>query len=71
MTPGWNLVTWGGGEMTPQQALSASNPSSIEVIYVWDPESGKWRRYGPSLPSYLNDLKTVKSGDVIWLSAKN
>lgn len=71
VTPGWNLVTWGGGEMTPQQALSASNPSSIEVIYVWDPESGKWRRYGPSLPSYLNDLKTVKSGDVIWLSAKN
>lgn len=68
-TPGWNLLTWGGNEMSPKEALSASNPNSIEVIYVWDAQTGKWRRYGPSLPGYLNDLTTVKSGDVIWLSA--
>ncbi|MEO8541431.1 MAG: hypothetical protein ABI577_16935, partial [bacterium] len=68
-TAGWNLLTWGGEAMTPQQALSASNPSTIEVIYVWDSSVGKWRRYGPSLPGYLNDLTTVKPGDVIWLSS--
>lgn len=68
---GWNLLTWGGEDMTPEKALSASNPGSIEVIYVWDAQAGKWRRYGPGLPGYLNDLKTVKSGDIIWLSAKN
>ena len=67
--PGWNLVTWGGESMTPEEALAASNPGSIEVIYVWDAETGKWRRYGANLPGYLNDLKTVKPGDVIWLSA--
>lgn len=70
-TAGWNLLTWGGESMTPQQALSASNPGNIEVIYVWDPATGKWRRYGPKLPGYLNDLTTVKRGDVIWLSARN
>ena len=57
--------------MSPQQALSASDPGAIEVIYVWDAAAGKWRRYGPGLPGYLNDLKTLKSGDIIWLSAKN
>ncbi|MBK7726812.1 MAG: hypothetical protein IPI33_16835, partial [Dehalococcoidia bacterium] len=70
-TAGWNMLTWGGESMTPQQALSASNPGNIEVIYVWDPETGKWHRYGPKLPGYLNDLTTVKSGDIIWLSARN
>lgn len=70
-SPGWNLLTWGGEEMSPQQALSASDPGAIEVIYVWDAAAGKWRRYGPGLPGYLNDLKTLKSGDIIWLSAKN
>ena len=70
-SPGWNLLTWGGEEMTPQQALSASEPGAIEVIYVWDPAAGKWRRYGPDLPGYLNDLKSLKSGDIIWLSARN
>ena len=55
--------------MSPQEALSSSNPTAIEVIYVWNAESGRWQRYGPNLPSYLNDLKTIKSGDVIWLSA--
>lgn len=68
-TPGWNLLTWGGDSMSPQQALSSSNPTAIEMIYVWNAETGRWQRYGPNFPSYLNDLKTINSGDVIWLSA--
>ncbi|MGE3075104.1 MAG: hypothetical protein AB7N24_15220 [Dehalococcoidia bacterium] len=68
-TPGWNLLTWGGEPMSPEKALSSSNPAAIEMIYVWNPETGRWQRYGPNLPAYLNDLKTINSGDVIWLSA--
>lgn len=70
-SPGWNLLTWGGEEMAPSAAIAASNPAAIEVIYVWDAEAGRWRRYGPGLPGYLNDLKTLKSGDIIWLSARD
>ncbi|MGE0599938.1 MAG: hypothetical protein AB7J35_10280 [Dehalococcoidia bacterium] len=68
-TPGWNLLTWGGEPMSPEKALSSSNPTAIEMIYVWNPETGRWQRYGPNLPAYLNDLKTINSGDVMWLSA--
>lgn len=69
-SPGWNLATWGGDAVPPAQLLAGAS-SSIEIIYVWDPESGKWRRFGPNLPSFLNDLKVVHPGDVIWLNARN
>lgn len=68
-TPGWNLLTWGGDSISPEKALANSNPTAIEMIYVWNPEAGRWQRYAPNLPAYVNDLQIIHSGDVIWLSA--
>ena len=69
-SPGWNLLTWGGATLSPKDALAASDPETIEVIYVWDAKAERWRKYGPGLPSFVNDLQEINPGDVIWLNAR-
>jgi hypothetical protein len=42
----------------------------VSIIYRWDAVSGKWQRYAPGVPSYVNTLKTLRHGEAYWVIAK-
>jgi hypothetical protein len=68
LSPGANLVAWGGGTVDPAVAFEGN--TSIAVIYEWDPATGQWKRYFPGLPTFLNNLKMMHEGNAYWVIAK-
>lgn len=68
IVPGANLLAWPGNNLPPAQAL-AGLEKQITIVYSWDARTGTWQRFGPSLPSYLNTMDTMKKGNAYWFIA--
>jgi hypothetical protein len=64
LSPGANLLTWPGAPVAPAQALSSV--PNLKIVYSYDPATGKWARYVPGAPGFLNNLTFLKPGDVYW-----
>lgn len=69
LRPGANLVGWTGATGHPRDALR-SVESSLRVVYGYDSSSGRWLRYGPDLPPYVNTLDVIESGEAYWVFLK-
>lgn len=69
LSAGANLVAWPEADMPPAEALGAAG-SNVAMVYEWDAASGTWKRYGPSLPGFLNNLLTLRKGASYWVIAK-
>ena len=69
LASGANLIAWPSSDRTPAQAFGAAG-NTISIVYSWDPATETWRRYGPSLPGFLNNLTTLRRGDAYWVIAK-
>jgi uncharacterized protein YkwD len=68
LSPGANLVAWGGGTVDPAVAFLGN--TTVAVVYEWDPATGEWKHYFPGLPGYLNNLKTMREGSAYWVIAR-
>ncbi|MBA4180084.1 MAG: hypothetical protein C0506_05790 [Anaerolinea sp.] len=69
LSPGSNLVAWPAADVEPARALGAS-ANKVSMVYEWDGASGTWKRYGPSLPGFLNNLLMLRQGGAYWVIAK-
>ena len=69
LASGANLVAWPSTDRSPAQAFAAAG-NTIAMVYSWDPATNSWRRYGPGLPSYLNNLTLFHKGDAYWIIAR-
>ncbi len=68
LQPGANLMTWPGDDTPMSEALKGS--TGIAAVYSWDAASGRWLRYIPGLPDFVNNLKKVERGRAYWFLAK-
>jgi len=64
LQPGANLVAWPGNDAPPDEALRGM--SGIVAIYAYDASAGRWLRYVPGLPSFVNNLSRVHRGQAYW-----
>ncbi|MFN0096595.1 MAG: CAP domain-containing protein [Dehalococcoidia bacterium] len=64
---GANLVTWIGTTMPAGSGLQGAG--GITVIYAFDAASGRWSRFGPGLPSYVNSIHALERGQAYWMIA--
>jgi len=69
LKPGANLITWGGRDTTPADAVSGA-AGTITVIYGYHAATASWQKYGPGAPGYVNDLALLKRGGVYWFMAE-
>ncbi len=69
LSPGANFVAWPGSNQAVEVALG--DDPSVAVVYEWDAASRTWRRYFPDLPDYLNNLETLRQGNVYWVIARS
>lgn len=67
IVPGANLLAWPGNDLPPAQALAGV--PNLKVVYAYDPVTGKWTRYLPGAPSFLNNLGLLKKGLSYWFIA--
>jgi hypothetical protein len=67
LSPGANLLAWPGGDVAPSVAL-ATVPN-LRVVYGYDPATGKWSRYVPGGPGFLNSMTMMKKGAAYWFIA--
>jgi hypothetical protein len=42
---------------------------AIAMVYQYDARTGTWLRYGPSLPSFLNNMDLLRKGTAYWVIA--
>jgi hypothetical protein len=68
LVPGANLLAWPGGDAPPAEALDGQG-AGLRIVYSYDPATGAWLRYGPGLPSFLNNLKLLRRGQAYWFIA--
>lgn len=68
LSPGANLVAWGGGNVDPAVAFAGN--TTVAVVYEWDPVTQEWKRFLPGLPGFLNNLGKMKEGGAYWVIAK-
>lgn len=71
LAPGWNLIGWPSDNATPVATALAGIAGSYDAVYGFDATDGTdpWKLYGPSLPSYANDLALVDTGRGYWIRA--
>ncbi len=67
---GANLVAWPSADAHPADAL-AGRADEISIVYQYDATTGRWLRYGPSLPEFLNNITMMHRGAPYWVIAKN
>ncbi|MEP7215616.1 MAG: matrixin family metalloprotease [Anaerolineaceae bacterium] len=68
IVPGANLMAWPGADQASAKALGRHG-ASLRIVYEWDPATGEWKRYGPGLPSFINNLLTMRTGQAYWFIA--
>lgn len=69
LSPGANLVAWPAADSNPAIVMGGAG-SNVAIVYAWDEASGTWKRYGPSLPSFMNNLTLLKQGQSYWVIAR-
>lgn len=65
--PGNNLVGWLGPDAMETEAATASVGVALETMLAFDPESGAFDRFAPSLPAALNSLTSLEHGSAEWV----
>ena len=66
LSPGWNNVTW-VGPMTPLTAAIAQLAGRVDRIFAWDEEHQDWDGFAVAVPAFVNSLKELSPGQVVWL----
>ncbi|MEP7214693.1 MAG: CAP domain-containing protein, partial [Anaerolineaceae bacterium] len=66
LASGANLIAWPASDRTATQGFGGAG-NTISIVYSWDPSTETWRRYGPSLPGFLNNLTALRRGDAYWV----
>ena len=61
-------MAWPGAEQTSAKALGRHG-ASLKIVYEWDPATNEWKRYAPGLPSFINNLLTMRTGQAYWFIA--
>jgi len=69
LQPGTNLIGWTGATAHPSEALKHVK-DDVSVVYGYDHATGTWLRYAPGLPSFVNTLSLMKTGDAYWIFMK-
>ncbi|HEY6509939.1 MAG TPA: matrixin family metalloprotease, partial [Vicinamibacterales bacterium] len=67
IVPGANLLAWPGIDTPPAVALA--NVPNLKIVYAWDPTTGKWSRFIPGAPGFVNNLSVLKKGGAYWFIA--
>ena len=65
--PGANLLAWPGVDTPPDVALA--NVANLKIVYAYDSTTGKWTRFIPGAPGYVNNLGGLKKGTAYWFIA--
>ncbi len=68
--PGANFLAWPGDTVNAAQALGGHG-NVIEIVYSWNPDTLQWEHYGPGLPSYVNSLQWLQTGNAYWFIASS
>jgi len=68
LSRGANLIAWPLADAHPADAL-AGRANEISIVYQYDVATGRWLRYGPSLPDFLNNISMMHRGDAYWVIA--
>ncbi len=66
--PGANFLAWPGGTVSASDALGGHG-NVIQIVYSWNPDTGRWEHYGPNLPPYVNSLQWLQTGNAYWFIA--
>jgi uncharacterized protein YkwD len=70
LQPGANLIAWGGTDSAPWQGLKEAS-EAVTMVYKFDPNTGGWLKYGPTMPGYVNNLTVLKQGEAYWVIVKS
>ena len=67
LTPEFNLVGWLGPDAIAVATATASVGVPLETVLAFDPASGGFDRFAPSLPAALNSLTSLEHGSAVWV----
>lgn len=65
---GWNLV--GYNSQAPKPIEDCVSSIECHSIWTYDPHEGKWLRYFPEGPSFLNNMEFMQPGRGYWINAE-
>lgn len=68
LLPGINLLTWPNADASPASVLGPN--SGIAAVYSYNAATGRWERYFPGLPPFVNTLTTLQRGRAYWFIAQ-
>ena len=63
---GWNAATWLGPSTRITAAIASIARQAVRV-HAWDSEAQRWLGFSPEVPSALNTLRQLRTGDVVWI----
>ncbi len=66
LQPGWNLVTWSGGNRAPVSFLGTALQARLDSVHRWDSARGGYASYFHAAPT-TGRLQTLDSEDAIWV----
>lgn len=69
LTNGANFVAWTGPRADLEQVVFSAR-GRIAIIYRWDDGAGRWLRFAPDLPWYVQSFHEVAPGEGIWVIAE-
>ena len=65
---GFNLITYAGPALPVREALGGAYPS-VTAVYAWDPWHGRWLRYVPEAPGWVNTLSYLQPGEAYFVGS--
>ena len=64
LSPGWNLVGWmGSGPLS----VPAKPQGAVRSLFTYSAPTQSFLVYSPALPPELNEIRSLRFGDGIWL----
>ncbi len=66
LAPGWNFVSWLGGDVTAREAFGWLSGASFRA-YAFDAEREDWQMYATSWSGRFNTLLSVEYGQPLWI----
>lgn len=67
---GWNLVGYNSQLPQAVERCISSIEGKYDSVWAYDPDQGKWFRYIPDAPAFLNSLKFMVPGRGYWIYAR-
>ncbi|MEO6397875.1 MAG: CAP domain-containing protein, partial [Tepidiformaceae bacterium] len=66
LSAGMNLVTY-AGETQPVSGAIRSLQGYVQAVYEWDATNGRWEKYAPDVPGYVNSFSSLDRGAVYYI----